>query len=484
MSDRPVVVWFRDDLRLDDNPALTAAMESGRPVVALHVLDDETAGLRPIGAAARWWLHHSLDRLTRSLDELGVPLVLRRGPARETVADVAARTGASEVVWNRRYHPSQVAIDRDLKASLRGNGLAVRSFQACVLFEPNAVATGGGTPYRVFTPFWRSRLAAPAPRLPLPRPRPNRAARFDGALDGERLDDLALRPSGPDWSQGLANAWTPGEDGAHDRLREFLETGLSTYDHDRDRPDLDGVSRLSAHLRFGEISPFRVWWAVRDAMARDEVPERSADKFLAEIGWREFAHHLMFHFPDMATHGFQPRFDAFPWREDAAFETAWRRGLTGYPLVDAGLRQLWTTGWMHNRVRMVAASFLVKHGLVDWRAGERWFWDTLVDACPANNPAGWQWVAGCGADAAPYFRVFNPIGQGTKFDPDGAHVRRWVPEIAALPTRVIHAPWTADAATLAAAGIRLGETYPLPIVDHARARARALAAYAATTTTR
>ena len=482
MSDRPVVVWFRDDLRLDDNPALSAAVAGGRPVVALHVLDDVTAGLRPLGAAARWWLHHALDRLTASLDGLAVPLVLRRGPTRTTVLDFVAEVGASEVVWNRRYQPSRVEIDRDLKAELRRRGVDVRSFQASVLFEPNAVATGGGTPYRVFTPFWRACLAAPAPRLPLPRP--GRAVRFEGPVAGEKLDDLGLRPQGPDWSQGLAHAWTPGEDGALDRLRHFLEDGLSTYDRDRDRPDLDGVSRLSPHLRFGEISPFRVWWSVRDAVAHEEASERSADKFLAEIGWREFAHHLMFHVPDLEQTNFQARFDAFPWREDPAFVKAWRRGLTGYPLVDAGLRQLWTTGWMHNRVRMVAASFLVKHGLVDWRVGERWFWDTLVDACPANNPAGWQWVAGCGADAAPYFRVFNPVTQGSKFDPDGAYVRHWVPELAALPTRVIHAPWTAAASTLAAAGVRLGETYPRPIVDHAGARARALAAYSTTTTTR
>ncbi|NLH81956.1 MAG: deoxyribodipyrimidine photo-lyase, partial [Phyllobacteriaceae bacterium] len=292
--------------------------------------------------------------------------------------------------------------------------------------------------------------------------------------------DWDLRPRRPDWSGGLARAWTPGEAGATARLAAFVADGLARYAEERDRPDRDGVSRLSPHLRFGEISPFAVWAAVKARVATAPTTAASAEKFLAEIGWREFAHHLLFHAPDLAERNLQPRFDALAWRDDPAFVAAWRRGRTGYPLVDAGMRQLWETGWMHNRVRMVAASFLVKHGLVDWRVGEAWFWDTLVDACPANNPMGWQWVAGTGADAAPFFRVFNPVAQGEKFDPDGGYVRRWVPGTAALPNAVVHAPWTASPAVLAAAGVRLDETLPRPIVDHAAARRRALDAFAAT----
>lgn len=338
------------------------------------------------------------------------------------------------------------------------------------------MATAAGTPFRVFTPYWRAARLVRPPRPAVPAPH-----RLDGprtAPVSDRLDDWRLLPRGPDWSGGLAATWTPGEAGARARLVRFVEHGLSGYATLRDRPDLDHTSRLAAHLRFGEISVVRVAAAVEAAVHAGRASAADGDKFLAELGWREFAHHLLHWFPDLATANFQPSFDAFPWREDAGFVAAWRRGETGYPLVDAGMRELWTTGTMHNRVRMVAASFLIKDGLIDWRVGEAWFHDTLVDACPANNPAGWQWVAGSGADAAPFFRIFNPVAQGEKFDPDGTYVRSFVPEIAGLPTRAIHAPWTASPAERAAAGVRLGETCPKPIVDHAAARARALAAHA------
>ncbi len=475
MPSRPVIVWFRDDLRLRDHPALAAAVASGRPVVALYVLDEASPGVRPLGAAARWWLDRSLAALAETLAGLGVPLVLRRGPASIVVGAVVEATDAAAVHWNRRYGGPEVAIDRDLKADLRRRGIEAHSFHGNVLFEPPAVRTGSGGSYRVFTAFWRACLAGPAPRSPLPMP--TRPTPFAGGGDGDRLIDWGLRPSAPDWSGGLAESWVPGEAGALAGLDRFLDHGLARYGEERDRPDLDGVSRLSPHLRFGEISPFTVWAAVRARVVDTPEAAGSAEKFLSEIGWREFAHHLLFHAPDMASRNLQPRFDALPWRDDPAFLAAWGRGRTGQPLVDAGLRQLWRTGWMHNRVRMVAASFLVKHGLVDWRAGEAWFWDTLVDACPANNPMGWQWVAGTGADAAPFFRIFNPVAQSEKFDPDGAYVRRWVPELAGLPTKALHAPWTAAPGVLAAAGVRLDETYPRPIVEHGFARARALAAF-------
>jgi deoxyribodipyrimidine photo-lyase len=477
---RPILVWFRDDLRLADHPALTRAVASGRPIVAAFVFDEVSPGLRPLGGASRWWLHRSLTALAADLRRFDVRLCLRRGPTGEVIPALAAEIGAAEVVWNRRYLPAMVAIDADLKHRLRAEGRAVASFQASLLHEPQAIRTGSGGPFRVFTPFWRACRAGPRPRAALPRPTTLRA--FAAVPEGFDLAALDLLPRAPYWAGGLDATWTPGEAGAEARLARFLDEGLPTYAGERDRPDRDVCSRLSPHLRFGEISPFRVLDAVEARIADAPTLAASGDKFLSEVGWREFAHHLAFHLGDLATRNFQPRFDAFPWRRDEALLEAWRRGRTGYPLVDAGMRELWATGTMHNRVRMVVASFLVKHGLVDWRDGEAWFFDTLVDACPAVNPASWQWVAGSGADAAPYFRIFNPVSQGTKFDPTGAYVRRWVPELARLPTSAVQAPWTAPRAVLEDAGVVLGHGYPLPIVDHAAARARALAAFAATST--
>ena len=477
-ADRPILVWFRDDLRLADNPALVHAAASGRPIAALFVLDEVSPGLRPLGGATRWWLHHSLAALAADLARLGVALQLECGPAGAVLPRITERLDATEVVWNRRYLPAMVEVDRELKARLRAEGRGATSFQGSLLHEPQDVRTGAGGPFRVFTPFWKACRAAPHPRLPLPRPIALHGLAAPPA--GLALGDLDLLPRAPDWSGGIAATWTPGEDGAEARLARFLDRGLATYAGERDRPDLEVASRLSPHLRFGEISPFRILAAVAARVAAEPSLAGDADKFLSEVGWREFAHHLAFHFGDLATRNFLPRFDAFPWGRDDALLAAWRRGRTGYPLVDAGMRELWATGTMHNRVRMVVASFLVKHGLVDWREGERWFFDTLVDACPAVNPASWQWVAGSGADAAPYFRIFNPVAQGVKFDPDGAYVRRFVPELARLPAPAIHAPWTAPRLVLEAAGVRLGTDYPLPIVDHARARDRALAAFAAT----
>jgi len=478
-ADRPVIVWFRDDLRLDDHPALAHAVAIGRPMVALYVLDEVSPGLRRLGGASRWWLHHTLAALGEALARRGCRLHLRRGPSGDVVAGLAEEIDAAEVVWNRRQLPAMTAIDADLKLRLRAEGRAVRSFAGNLLHEPHRVTTASGTGFRVFTPFWRACRAAGIARPPLAAPTAIRG--WTGDLDALPLAAFDLLPRRPDWSGGLAATWRPGEAGAGERLRHFLADGLAGYATRRDRPDLDAASRLSPHLRFGEISPARVVAAVAAQVAADPSLAADAEKFVAEIGWREFAFHLAFHFGDLAERNFQARFDGFPWRDDAVLLEAWRRGRTGYPLVDAGMRELWATGTMHNRVRMVVASFLAKHGLIDWREGERWFFDTLVDACPAVNPASWQWVAGSGADAAPWFRIFNPVSQGVKFDPDGAYVRRWVPELAGLPATAIQAPWTAPAAVLAAAGVRLGTSYPPPIVDHAAARARALAALTTTT---
>jgi deoxyribodipyrimidine photo-lyase len=473
-SAAPSLFWFRQDLRLADNPALTQAAERGGPLVCVFVLDDETPGAWAPGGASRWWLHHSLAALDQALRQRGSRLVLRRGPAAEVMAALAEETGARQVFWNRCYEPFAVRRDTALKAALQDGGRAVQTSNAALLLEPWEVKTGGGEPYKVFTPFWRALKGAYRDRAPLPAPK----TLPDGMrIASAALEDWALLPTKPDWAGGLRARWSPGEAGAQARLRRFLQARLGDYREARDRPDLDGTSCLSPHLHFGEIGPRQVWHATRHALAAGGG-EAAAEKFLSELAWREFSQHLLFHFPALPEANWRGEFDAVEWRDDAAALAAWQRGRTGYPIVDAGLRELWATGWMHNRVRMIAASFLIKDLLIDWRAGQAWFWDTLVDADLGNNAAGWQWVAGSGADAAPYFRVFNPVLQGERFDPAGDYVRRWVPELARLPAKWIHKPWEADAATLGAAGVTLGRDYPERLVAHDAARRRALDAFA------
>jgi len=470
----PALVWLRDDLRLADNPALAAATAGGRPVTVAYVLDDGPER-RSLGGACRWWLHRSLTALAADLAARGVPLVIRRGDPAEVVPALAAETGAALVTWNRRYEIGARELDARVKADMVGRGVRVDSHNGHLLAEPWAVRTKAGEWFRVFTPFWKAtRLVVDDGRGPLPAPEKIVAA---PAIPSLKVDDLRLAPRAPDWSGGLAATWTPGEAGARARLAAFLDGRLVRYAAARDFPDAAATSELSPHLRFGEISIRTVYEASRTHAVATGVAERTLAKFQAELGWREFSYHLLYHFPDLPRRNFQTRFDAFPWREpDPAAIAAWRHGETGYPVVDAGMRQLWTTGTMHNRVRMIVASFLVKHLLVDWRIGEDWFWDTLCDADPANNAAGWQWVAGSGADAAPYFRVFNPVLQGEKFDPDGRYVRRFVPELADLPREVVHRPWQCDAVKPGGRGRR---SYPAPIVDHAAARERALGAFSA-----
>jgi deoxyribodipyrimidine photo-lyase len=477
---RPIIVWFRDDLRLADNPALAEAAGHGAPILPVYVFDEESEGLRPLGGASRWWLHHSLAALGADLAARGAPLLLLRGAAEPAVLRLAEVVDAGAVHWNRRYGRAERTIDQAIKAGLQAKGVAAESFSASLLHEPWTVKSKAGGPFKVFGPFWRAAQAGGEPAPPAPAP-----ARIEGlgagtasGLGGIALSDLALLPRHPDWSGGLAETWTPGEAGAKARLASFLSDAFGHYADGRDRPDQAATTALSPSLRFGEIGPRQVWQACAFAVHGGTTRGTGLDlaKLQSELGWREFSYHLLFHHPDLATQSFQPRFEAFPWRQDPARLEAWRRGMTGYPLVDAGMRQLWTTGWMHNRVRMITASFVIKHLLVDWREGERWFWDTLVDADPANNAASWQWVAGSGADAAPYYRIFNPVAQGERFDPDGTYVKRWVPELARLPAKLVHRPWDASSDTLAAAGIRLGETYPRPVVDHGEARIRALSA--------
>jgi deoxyribodipyrimidine photo-lyase len=434
------LIWFRADLRLADNPALREALAAGRPVVPVYVWSPEEEGEAAPGAASRWWLHQSLAALDRSLRDRGSRLILRRGPAAQALQALAEETGARAVHWNRRYEPAVIARDRQVKEGLRAAGLEAESWNAALLFEPWEIATGVGKPFQVFTPFWRACLAARPPQSTHPAPRELPApGRWPASL---ALASLELEPK-IDWAAGLAATWTPGEAGAQERLRRIVDEVAAHYPERRDRPDEPGTSRLSPHLHHGEIGPRQIWHAAQ--------PSPSVDAYRRELGWREFAHHLLYHFPRTARESLHLSYDRMPWLEDAGALRAWQRGRTGYPLVDAGMRELWATGWMHNRVRMVAGSFLVKDLFIHWRQGAAWFWDTLVDADLASNTLGWQWVAGSGADAAPFFRIFNPTTQAEKFDPDGHYVRRWVPEVGT-------------------------SSYPAPMIDHALARSRALAA--------
>jgi len=451
---KPVLVWFRQDLRLGDNPALAFAAQTGQPIICLFVLDDDTPGKRKWGGASRWWLHHSLAALNKSLDGT---LVLRRGYAAGIVKTLVRETGANTVVWNRCYEPFAVARDTELKSDLSGDGVTVQSFHAALLHEPWELKTGSGTPFRVFTPFWKAMRAM---NVAAPHPAPRKLNLHKA--ESEALKDWKLLPVKPNWAKSFD--WIPGEKAAHAALYGFLDE-VKDYGRARDLPDRDGTSRLSPHLHWGEISPRQIWQAVRTHDHSD-----GSETFLKELGWREFCAQLLFHNPDLPEQPLDKRFEKFKWRKSAKDFEAWTKGETGIPIVDAGMRQLWQTGWMHNRVRMIVASLLIKHLGIDWREGQAWFWDTLVDADLASNSANWQWVAGCGADAAPFFRIFNPVLQGEKFDPDGAYVRKFVPELKNLPQKFLHKPWEAP---------QPPSNYPRPIVDLARARDRALEAFRA-----
>ena len=466
----PVILCFRRDLRLADQPALAAALEAAREAGAalLPVYVHETEGDWPPGAASRWWLHHSLAALNADLHARGSRLILRRGPLSTALTVLQAETGTAGVFATRRAEPAAREAESEARRALAAAGAELRLFAGDGLYAPDRLRNAQGSPYRVFTPFWKALAALPVPaglspapaRLPAPTAWPSSLA----------LAQLALLPS-TDWAAGLRAAWTPGEAGAQGALARFLVEAAGDYLAGRDLPARAGVSRLSPHLHFGEIAPARLW------AASSTTPAAAGEAWRRQLAWRDFARQLLWHFPGTASDPLDARYERFSWREDAAALAAWQRGETGYPLVDAGMRELWSTGWMHNRVRMVTASFLTKHLLIDWRVGARWFWDTLVDADLANNGFGWQWTAGCGADAAPYFRVFSPMAQAQRFDVRGEYLRRWLPELGALPDRWLPQPWAAPAEALAAAGIRLGRDYPQPIVEHGAARARALAAW-------
>ncbi|WP_370196457.1 deoxyribodipyrimidine photo-lyase [Aurantimonas sp.] len=470
----PIIVWLRDDLRLDDNPALAEAADSGRPVVPLVVLDEESDGVRTLGGAHKWWLHHSLERFGKDLADKGAPLILRRGKAREHVVDIVESTGATTLLMNRRYDQASRAVDDAVEAALGGD-VEVQRFTANILHDPDKVRTKTGGWYKVYTPFWKN-LAEREPRDPIDPP--DKLAALDDQPRSDRLEDWGLLPTRPDWSGGIAAFWEVGEAAAHERFEEFCDEWLDDYPNGRDRPGDDATSRMSPHLRWGEISPYRLWHTAEAyANRRTTIPGDALKTFKKELVWRDFNYHLLHNFGPLATQNYNDRFDAFPWRSAETELRAWQKGLTGYPIVDAGMRQLWECGWMHNRVRMIVGSFLTKDLLIDWREGERWFWDTLVDGDIASNTAQWQWIGGSGADAQPYFRVFNPVTQSQRFDGDGDYISRFVPELADLPDKALHAPWEADAETLKKAGVELGKTYPKPIVDHGEARKRALDAY-------
>jgi deoxyribodipyrimidine photo-lyase len=464
----PVILWFRRNLRLHDNLALCAAADTGRPVVPVYISDDLDAG-----GASCWWLHHSLRALDAALREHGSGLVVRNGEPAEVLPELVDATGAEAVYFSRRYEPQARAQESSIEKALDGR-CEISGFRDGVIRHPDSVMTQSGTPYKVFTPFWK---AASAPGEPeQPRSRPAQLDTTTAGLDSGNIDDLELLPVGPDWAGGLRETWAPGEKGASERLDAACAIA-GDYDEHRDRPDLEGTSRLSPHLHFGELSPRQVWHDVRSATAASG--QKGADALLRQLYWRDFSTYLLYHFPRLPDEPLREEFRQFPWTDDPEGLEAWQRGRTGYPIVDAGMRQLWATGWMHNRVRMIVASFLVKDLLVPWQAGADWFLDTLVDADLANNSASWQWVAGCGTDAAPYFRIFNPVLQGKKFDPMGDYVRRWVPELARLPAKLIQEPWKASLDEQQSANVMIGEDYPEPIVDHGAARDLALEAYRA-----
>lgn len=472
-SIRPVIHWFRKDLRLTDNPALSSAAESGHPVLAVYILEDGDSDPWAPGGASRWWLHHSLKALDQSLKTFGNRLILRRGRPQDVLRKLVTETGATTVYCTQLTEPHAIKADSELKHILNELGAGFRPFDGNLFFPPGSVMTKNGEPYKVFTPFYKACLKKFPPPAPLPVPK--KLPCMKEPVRSDSLKEWKLVPEKPDWSDHWLDLWTPGEQGALSHLDSFLERSAAEYGTQRDRPDIAGTSKLSPHLHFGEISPLLCW--NRASYEVQHKAENHLKSFFRQIVWREFSHHLLYYWPDFPEKPFRPEFERFPWVRNEEMLRRWQRGLTGYPIVDAGMRELWATGWMHNRVRMIAASFLVKHLLIPWQDGVAWFWDTLVDADLANNSVSWQWVAGCGVDAAPFFRIFNPILQGRKFDPEGAYTRRWVPELSRLPDIYIHEPWKAPGQELKSCGVILGVNYPRPVVDHRSARNRALSLF-------
>ncbi|EED33047.1 DNA photolyase [gamma proteobacterium NOR5-3] len=467
-----VVLWFRQDLRINDLPALQAATRDGQKVLPIYILDEDAPGDWSPGGASRWWLHHSLTALAQDIDHLGGTLIFRKGKTLSILRDVCEASGARAIYCSRRYEPWAGQEEQTLYKALDSDNISFKRFPGSLLHEPGSVLTQGGGPFKVFTPFWRA-----CRRNEVPQPAEKPSVAWAEGIQSDTLDAWKLLPRDPDWAASWNEFWQPGENGAQARLHAFLDDTVSRYADERDLPSVDATSRMSAHLHHGEISPRQIWAMCEQKKLEQPHSDTAINKFQAELGWREFSYHLLHFFPHLPETPFKENFSGFPWQANETYLQAWQRGQTGYPIVDAGMRELWATGIMHNRVRMVVASFLCKHLLQHWRCGEDWFWDTLVDADLASNGCSWQWVAGSGADAAPYFRIFNPVTQGEKFDKQGDYVRRWVPEIAALSNKYLHKPWEAPAEVLSQAGVTLGADYPEPIVDHREARQAALDAY-------
>lgn len=476
MSNTPTILWLRNDLRLRDNPALDAAVKRGRPIIPVFIWSPDEEGDWPTGGASKVWLYGSLCALNDSLHRKRSRLIVRSGKTHDVINQLIHESKASAVYWNRRYEPFAVDRDARIKSTLKSQNVDAKSFNSSLLFEPWEISTQQEQPYKVFTPFWKACTSLTEPDEPSILP--NTLRPLETWPASVAIDSLGLLPS-IHWHQGIRDSWTPGEVGAHKQLKRFVQNAMAIYSEGRNIPGQQYTSRMSPYLHFGEISPRQIWHEVKNSLAGidSEQGVKSAWCFLREIGWREFAYHLLYHFPHTTTEPLRPVFKNFPWNHNSDSLQQWQRGETGYPIIDAGMRELWTTGWMHNRVRMVVASFLVKNLLLPWQDGAQWFWDTLVDADLANNTLGWQWTAGCGADAAPFFRIFNPVSQGEKFDHEGHYVRMWVPEIKELPDKWLHKPWEAPDAVLSDAGIKLGRTYPQPIVDHKLTRHEALEAY-------
>ena len=465
------LLWFRQDLRLKDNPALQCAIERELPVIPIYIMDEKDGASLPMGAASKWWLHYALRDLDESLGSFGSRLILRGGKPMNVFDDLIREFLVEAVYWNKSYEKDLNERDNRVEAYLRSKAIDALSFNASLLFEPQEIQNKSGKPFQVFTPFWKH-----CQTLPFPKPIRVDLAKIQVPERWPRsshLKEFTLLPK-IGWDAEFYKSWDPTLKGGEKRLREFGRNAIDRYDHQRDFPDVDGTSRLSPYLHFGQLSPRQIW-SYLDSTKK--LGRLDVERYLSEIGWREFSYHLLYHFPHTPYDPLREKYTHFPWKKEERLLTAWKKGETGYPIVDAGMRQLWTTGWMHNRVRMITASFLVKHLLQPWQEGVEWFWDTLVDADLANNTQGWQWVAGCGADAAPYFRIFNPISQGEKLDREGSYVRRWVPELKKMPAGYIHHPWKASGEILAQAGVVLGKTYPFPIIEHSEGRRQALAAY-------
>ena len=468
---QPIIVWFRQDLRLTDNAALHHACQTDAPIIFVFIHDPELAQKWTMGAAKQWWLHHSLSSLAGNLKHYRTDLILRRGATLEVLENLINETNAQGLYFSRHYEPYQATLENEINAHFKDR-LTIKRFKNNLLVEPETVLNKSNEPFKVFTPFYKAAMATLQVADPLPAP--NEIDAYTATIASDDLDAWQLLPDETLWGAEFKKNWVPGEQGAQINLDAFTMHALNKYNILRNRPEFIGTSRISPHLHFGEISPRQIW---NDVIHSDKGSEPGNESYLKELMWREFSYYLLHYWPDLPDQSFKDSFADFPWQNDSELLNAWQHGKTGYPIVDAGMRELLQTGWMHNRVRMVVASFLIKHLLIDWRHGEAWFWDTLVDADLANNSASWQWVAGCGADAAPYFRIFNPQLQGEKFDPDGIYVKQWLPELQHLPNKFIHAPWGAPAPVLQEAGVELGKDYPQPIVEHHFARERALAAF-------